>query len=123
MRHAVQRMQEAETARRKRTLAEFELHLTESQREEIRLGIEEGIRDVENRRYEAYDARGLKNLGNDRLDASAKKVVGPAKARRTVGFRQFQLPGRGARPKDMRCRERQWCHAPVRRPRVAHDRC
>jgi antitoxin ParD1/3/4 len=81
VRHAVRRMQEAETARRERTLAEFESHLTESQREEIRLGIEEGIRDIENGCYEEYDARGLKNLANDLVDASAKKVVGPAKAR------------------------------------------
>lgn len=81
VRQAVRRMQEAESARREWRLDEFESHLTESQRDEIRRGIEEGIKDIENGRYEDYGARGLRNLAKDLVETSAKKVVGRAKAR------------------------------------------
>jgi putative addiction module CopG family antidote len=81
VRDAVRRMQESDAARKERTLAEFESHLTKAQRDNIRRGVEEGIKDIEGGRYEDYDAGGLRHLAKELVDASAKKVAGSSKTR------------------------------------------
>jgi putative addiction module CopG family antidote len=85
VRDAVRRMQESDAARKERTLAEFESHLTKAQRDNIRRGVEEGIKDIEGGRYEDYDAGGLRHLAKELVDASAKKVAGSSKRSRTFG--------------------------------------
>lgn len=73
VRDAVRRMQEAEATRRARALlGDFESSLTQSERAGIRRGVEEGIRDIEEGRYEEFDADGLRGLAKELGAASAK---------------------------------------------------
>jgi antitoxin ParD1/3/4 len=73
VRDAVRRMQEAEATRRARALlGDFESSLTQSEHEGIRRGVEEGIRDIEEGRYEEFDADGLRGLAKELGAASAK---------------------------------------------------
>ena len=81
VRDAVRRMQEAEAAKKERALVEFESRLTKGQRESIQRGVEEGIRDIEEGRYEQYDADGLRSLAKELVGASMKKLGGRPKGR------------------------------------------
>jgi putative addiction module CopG family antidote len=81
VRDAVRRMQEGDVAKKERALAEFESHLTKSQRDGIRRGVEEGIKDIDEGHYEEYDAGGLRDLAKELVDASARKVAGSSKTR------------------------------------------
>jgi len=81
VRDAVRRMQEAEAAKKERALTEFESRLTRGERESIRRGVQQGIRDIEEGRYEEYDADGLRSLAKELVSASVKKLVGRPKAR------------------------------------------
>jgi len=63
IRDAVRRMQEAEASKRERALlTAFETGLTKTQRESIRRGVRRGIKDIEEGRYEEYDADGLRAI-------------------------------------------------------------
>jgi len=81
VRDAVRRMQEAEAARKDRAwLAGFEATLPESERESIRRGVQQGIRDVGERRYDEYDADGLRRLARKLVATSTRKLGGRSKA-------------------------------------------
>jgi hypothetical protein len=43
-------------------LADFEMHLSESEREDIGRSVQRGIDDIEAGRFEEYDADGLRGL-------------------------------------------------------------
>lgn len=81
VRDAVRRMQEAEATRQERWFAEFETRLTKSQRNSIRKGVGEGIKDVEQGRYDDYDAAGLRGLAKELVEASERKITGSLKNR------------------------------------------
>jgi putative addiction module CopG family antidote len=73
IRDAIRHMQEAEAAKQSRALlANFE---------GIRRRVRQGIKDIDEGRYEEYDADGLKGLAKELVVASAKKVAGRPKAR------------------------------------------
>lgn len=75
VRDAVRRMQEIEASKSARIrLADFE--------PSIRRGVRQGIKD-----YEEYDADGLRNLAEDLVAKSAKKL-----ASRTTAKMRFRLP-------------------------------
>jgi hypothetical protein len=50
---------------------EFEHGLTPSQRQTIRRGVQEGIRDIEQGRYQDYDGESLKALAKELVAGSA----------------------------------------------------
>jgi antitoxin ParD1/3/4 len=81
VRDAVRRMQEAEAAKKERALIEFESRLTKGEREGIRRAVEQGITDIEEGRYEEYDADGLRTLAKELVGASVKKLAVRQKAR------------------------------------------
>ena len=57
VRDAVRRLQEDEAVKSARTrLADFEAGLTRGEREGIRRGVRQGIKDIEEGRYQEYDA-------------------------------------------------------------------
>lgn len=63
IRDAVRRMQETEAAKRR-------------EREGIRRGVRQGIKDIEEGRYEEYDDDGLRGLAKKLVAASAEKLGG-----------------------------------------------
>jgi putative addiction module CopG family antidote len=76
VRDAVRRLQDDEAAKNARTrLAGFEAGLTKGEREGIRRGVRQGIKDIEEGRYQEYDADGLRNLAKGLIAASAKKTA------------------------------------------------
>jgi antitoxin ParD1/3/4 len=82
VRDAVRRMQEEEAIKKERALlADFESGLTKAEREGIRRGVRQGIKDIETGRYEEYDADGLRALTKKLVAASARKLSGHRKAR------------------------------------------
>lgn len=81
VRDAVRRMQEAEAAKNDQSLIEFESRLTKGERESIRRGVQQGIRDIEEGRYEEFDADGLRSLAKELVAASARKLAGRAKGK------------------------------------------
>jgi putative addiction module CopG family antidote len=82
VRDAVRRMQEVEATKSARTwLADFESSLTKGERESIRRGVRQGTKDIEEGRYEEYNADGLRNLAKDLVAASAKKLAGRSTAK------------------------------------------
>ena len=82
VRDAVRRMQEGEATKSVRTwLTDFESRLTKGERESIRRGVLQGIKDIEEGRYEEYDADGLRNVAKDFVAASAKKSAGRSTAK------------------------------------------
>ena len=54
---------------------------TKADRESIRRGIKQGIKDVEEGRYEEYDADGLRNLAKKLVATSVKKLSARSKAK------------------------------------------
>jgi len=75
VRDAVRRMQEEEAFRKQRvSMADFESRLTKREREGIRRGVQQGIKDIEAGRYEEYDADGLRALGRKLVSASGRKA-------------------------------------------------
>jgi|SRR5450432_4475004 putative addiction module CopG family antidote len=82
MRDAVRRMQEADAARKERLLlSDFESVLTKAEREGIGDGVRRGIEDIEARRFEEYDAKGLRDLAKELVAASVKKRASRPKSR------------------------------------------
>ena len=82
VRDAVRRMQEAEATKSARTwLTDLEAGLTQGEREGIRRGVRQGIKDIEEGRYEVYNADGLRGLAEDLVAASAKKTAGRSLAK------------------------------------------
>jgi putative addiction module CopG family antidote len=82
VRDAVRRMQEIETTKSAGTwLGDFESSLSKGERESIRHGVRQGISDIEQGRYEEYDADGLRNLARDLVATSAKKLAGRSTAK------------------------------------------
>jgi putative addiction module CopG family antidote len=82
VRDAVRRMQAVEATKSARTwLADFESSLTKGERESIRRGVRQGIKDVDEGRYEEYDADGLRNVAKGLVAASAKKPAGRSTAK------------------------------------------
>jgi putative addiction module CopG family antidote len=82
VRDAVRRLQEDEyvkSAQRRPT--DFEAGPTKSEREGIRRGVRQGIKDIEEGHYQEYDAGGLRNLATELVAASARKPVGRSTAR------------------------------------------
>ena len=81
MRDAIRRMQEAEAEKTDRAgLASFEAALPVGERESIQRGVRQGIKDIEEGRYDEYDADGLKSLARSLVATSARKVGGRSKA-------------------------------------------
>jgi antitoxin ParD1/3/4 len=75
VRDAVRRMQEEEAVRKERELlSDFESRLSKAGRESIRRGIKQGIKDVEEGRYEEFDNDGLRNLAKKFVATSVKKL-------------------------------------------------
>ena len=62
-------------------LTGFEAGLTKGEREGIRRGVRQGIKDIEEGRYQEYNADGLRNLAKDLVAASAKKPAGRSTAK------------------------------------------
>jgi putative addiction module CopG family antidote len=82
VRDAVRRLQEDEAIKSARTrLTDFEAGLTKREREGIRRGVRQGIKDIEEGRYQEYDADGLRNLAKDLVAASAKKPASRSTAK------------------------------------------
>ena len=82
VRDAVRRLQENEAIKSARTrLTDFEAGLTKREREGIRRGVRQGIKDIEEGRYQEYDADGLRNLAKDLVAASAKKPASRSTAK------------------------------------------
>jgi putative addiction module CopG family antidote len=82
VRDAVRRMQESEAKNNTRTLlTDFESSLTKAERESIRRGVRQGINDVEEGRYEEYNADGLRKVAKDLVAVSAKKTAGRSTAK------------------------------------------
>src|ERR1017187_1279168 len=83
VRDAVRRLQEDEAVKSARTrLADFEAGLARGEREGIRRGVRQGIKDIDEGRYQEYDADGLRNLAKELVAASAKKPAGRSTATR-----------------------------------------
>jgi len=81
VRDAIRRMQEADAATKDRAwLANFEAGLPAAEREGIRREVRQGIKDIEEGRYNEYDAAGLKRLARTLVRASTKKLAGRSKA-------------------------------------------
>jgi putative addiction module CopG family antidote len=78
---ALRHLRGAEAAKRERRLAGFDSHLSKAQQEGIRRGVEAGIKDIDEGRYEQYDAPDLRNLAKELVGASAKKLAGASKTR------------------------------------------
>jgi Arc/MetJ-type ribon-helix-helix transcriptional regulator len=82
VRDAIRRMQEDEATTSARTwLTDFEAGLTKGGRQGIRRGVRQGIKDIEEGRYQEYNADGLRNLAKDLVAASAKKLAGRSTAK------------------------------------------
>jgi len=82
VRDAVRRMQHGEATRSTQaSLTDLESSLTKGERESIRRGVRQGIKDIEEGHYEEYNADGLRNLANDLVAASAKKAAGRSTAK------------------------------------------
>ncbi len=82
VRDAVRRMQEEEAVRKERALlSDFESRLTKAGRESIRRGVSQGIKDIEEGRYEEYEEPGLRNLAKKLVANSARKLSSIPKAR------------------------------------------
>ncbi|HEV2990319.1 MAG TPA: hypothetical protein VG759_17900 [Candidatus Angelobacter sp.] len=67
------------SSKERELLADFESRLTKADREGIRQGIEQGIKDIQDGRYEEYDHNGLRNLATKLVAASAKRDPLPKK--------------------------------------------
>jgi antitoxin ParD1/3/4 len=81
VRDAVRRLQAEETAKNDRTLlADFEARLSQSEREDIRLSVQRGIRDIEAGRFEEHHADGLRGLGKELVARSVGKHAVRTKA-------------------------------------------
>jgi antitoxin ParD1/3/4 len=86
VRDAVRHMQQVEADRKERALLSgFESRLTKAERERIRRGVQKGIQDIEEGRYEEYDAQGLRNLASRLVATSARKLPRRHKAKRRPG--------------------------------------
>ena len=82
VRDAIRRLQEDEAVKSARTrLTDFEAGLTRSEREGIRRGVRQGIKDIDEGRYQECDADGLRSLAKDRVATSAKKPAGRSTAK------------------------------------------
>lgn len=82
VRDAVRRMQEEETRRKDRALLSgFESRLSETERDSIRRGVQQGLQDIEEGRFKEYDADGLKNLAAKMVATSVKKFSRRSRAR------------------------------------------
>ena len=80
VRDAIRRMQEAEAARKDRAwLNGFEAALPEGERESIRRGVQQGTRDIEEGRYDEYDADGLRGLARTLVATSTRKLASRSK--------------------------------------------
>jgi Arc/MetJ-type ribon-helix-helix transcriptional regulator len=78
MRDAVRRMQEADASRKERLLlSDFEPGLTQAEREGIGDGVRRGIVDIEARRFEEYDAKGLRDVAKELIAARSRTVQPP----------------------------------------------
>ena len=78
----VRRRQEEDAVKKERELAlDSESRLPKADREGIRRGIKQGIKDVEEGRYEEYDANGLRNLAKKLVATSVKKLSARPKAK------------------------------------------
>ena len=74
VRDAIRRMQDDDSMRAERArLAGFEASLPAPEREGIRRGVRQGIRDVELGRYEEYDPEGLRALGGALVANSSRR--------------------------------------------------
>jgi putative addiction module CopG family antidote len=81
VRDAVRRLQADETAKNDRAfLADFEAHLPQSERDDIRRSVQRGIKDIEAGRFEEYDADGLRGLGKELVARSVRKHAARTKA-------------------------------------------
>jgi putative addiction module CopG family antidote len=82
VRDALRRMQEAEATSSSRTwLTDIEAGLTHGEREGMRRAVRRGIQDIEEGRYEVYNADGLRGLAEDLVAASGKKTAGRSLAK------------------------------------------
>jgi putative addiction module CopG family antidote len=80
VRDAVRHLQAAETAKSERAmLADFEAHLSESEREDISRSVQRGIEDIEAGRFEEHDADSLPGLARQLVARSARKQTARAK--------------------------------------------
>ena len=59
---------------------DFEAYLPQSERDDIRLSVQRGIRDIEAGRFEEYDAEGLRGLGRELVSRSVRKQAAHPKA-------------------------------------------
>jgi hypothetical protein len=55
-------------------LAGIESRMTKADREKIRRRVGQGIKDIEEGRYQEYDANGLRNLANELINSSTKRT-------------------------------------------------
>jgi hypothetical protein len=62
-------------------LSDFESGLTKAERKGIGDGVRQGIEDIEARRFEEYDAKGLRDLAKELVAASVKKRASRPKGR------------------------------------------
>ena len=74
---AVRRMREAERAKREPGLAGFKIEMTDAPRD----GVTRGIKDIEEGRYQEFDATGLRGLAKAMVVASARKLDRRSKAK------------------------------------------
>jgi putative addiction module CopG family antidote len=82
VRDAVRRLQAEEAAKNNRaSLADFEAHLPQSERDDIRRSVQRGIKDIEAGRFEEYDADGLRGLGKKLVTRSVKKHAARTKTK------------------------------------------
>ncbi len=82
VRDALRRMQQEETTNSpEMLLAGIESQLTKADREKIQRGITQGIKDIEQGRYQEYDEDGLRILANELINSSAKKTSRRSKRR------------------------------------------
>jgi hypothetical protein len=62
-------------------MADFEAHLPQTERDDVRRSVQRGIKDIEAGRFEEYDADGLRGLGKTLVAQSVRKHAARPKAK------------------------------------------
>ena len=76
---AVSRKAALQTLKEAKQLFLASASLTKAEQEGIRRGVSRGIKDIEEGRYEDYDAEGLRGLAKELVAGSAKRLASRSK--------------------------------------------